>query len=420
MRNLFPGYFEETEEGIKEIWSDCIFAFDANVILNLYRYSDSTRKEFFNIFEKLGDRIWLPNRAAEEYLKGSLKVIGDQEESYDKTCNEIQKLKNRLEANREHPFVKEETLQKVSNVFDELIEELEENKKDHAKLINNDKIKSSVADIFEEKVGDAYSDEELKGIIEEGRSRYERKIPPGYSDGGKQPDSEVTAENCRKFGDLIIWKQVIDKAVKERVNIVLVTDDKKEDWWLKSKGKTVGPRPEMVEEFMSCSGQAFHMYKADRFLVLARENLGEEFGDDVVDEVRSVSKNNEDYSELSAKKDFYQQSQLGYLSERINSIELEKNNIVEEMSFSMSVRDSLRNEISFLDNDVRKSWGERSAEEQSNLVDRFFRVREELEACENRIDEYNNRLSYLQDKLMECYEAMSKLKIKSWSDYDDF
>lgn len=53
----------------------------------------------------------------------------------------------------------------------------------------------------------------------------------------------------RLYGDLIVWKQVIQKSKKDKINIILVTDDLKEDWWLKINGKTIGPRFELIKEF---------------------------------------------------------------------------------------------------------------------------------------------------------------------------
>jgi len=34
-----------------------------------------------------------------------------------------------------------------------------------------------------------------------------------------------------KFGDLIIWKEMIEKAKAEKRPIIFVTDDGKSDWW---------------------------------------------------------------------------------------------------------------------------------------------------------------------------------------------
>ncbi|WP_220493433.1 PIN-like domain-containing protein [Pseudoalteromonas sp. SR44-5] len=74
MKDLFPGHFKESQENLREVWDSCVFVFDANILLNLYRYSDATRNEFLSLLEKINDRVWLPHRAAEEYLNNRLSV----------------------------------------------------------------------------------------------------------------------------------------------------------------------------------------------------------------------------------------------------------------------------------------------------------------------------------------------------------
>lgn len=288
MKQLFPGHFKESEESLKAVWQDCIFVFDANILLNLYRYSDSARDEFLNLIEKNQDRVWLPHRAAEEYLNNRLAVIGQQEKSYDETVSSIKSLKASLDNARQHPFVSKRTMKKVESVFIELERELENNKAVHTKRISNDEIKQKISSVFDERVGSPYSEEKLKEIISKGEHRYKQKIPPGFKDSSKSGDGEVFIEKCRKYGDLIVWMQVIDKSKESKKPIVLVTDDKKDDWWERFRGKTVGPRPELVKEFKEETENSFYMYQADKFLELARENLNEKVSDEILEEIREV------------------------------------------------------------------------------------------------------------------------------------
>ncbi|MGZ3645243.1 MAG: hypothetical protein ACXVCM_15485, partial [Ktedonobacteraceae bacterium] len=39
MQELFPGYYRPTKEEFSTMWQQCIFVFDANVLLNIYRYT---------------------------------------------------------------------------------------------------------------------------------------------------------------------------------------------------------------------------------------------------------------------------------------------------------------------------------------------------------------------------------------------
>jgi hypothetical protein len=288
MKDLFPGHFNESEEKLQQLWGSCIFVFDANIILNFYRYSDATRDEFFEFLKKIKNRIWLPHRAAEEYLNNRLSVIYQQECSYDDTVKSINSLKSDLDNARQHPFVSQEAFNEAKKVFKLLCKELSENKQVHTARISNDEIQESISLIFENKVGQPYSEEKLKKMITDGEERYKQKIPPGFKDEAKSGDSEVFTEICRKYGDLIVWNQIIDNSIATKKGVVLVTDDKKEDWWEKFKGKTIGPRPELVKEFKDKTGNNFHMYQADRFLEFARKFLNEQISNEIVKEIREV------------------------------------------------------------------------------------------------------------------------------------
>jgi hypothetical protein len=52
MRNAFPSYYRSSTDELKELWSDATFIFDANVLLDLHRYSKPTRDEFLSVLKK--------------------------------------------------------------------------------------------------------------------------------------------------------------------------------------------------------------------------------------------------------------------------------------------------------------------------------------------------------------------------------
>lgn len=322
MKDIFPGHFKESEKDLKAVWDSCIFIFDANILLNLYRYSDSTRNEFLRILKKINSRTWLPHRAAEEYLNNRLSVIDQQEKSYDDTIKSITNLKSDLDNARQHPFVSLEIMKQAEKVFETLCEELTKNKSTHTKRITNDEIKNSISLIFKNNVGPAYEKEKLEELILDGEERYKQKIPPGFKDSGKSSGSDVFSEKCRKYGDLIVWHQVIDKSIESKKPIVLVTDDKKEDWWEKFKGKTIGPRPELVKEFKDKTDNTFYMYQADRFLELARENLDESVSNEIVEEIREVRRRDKIAYHKNVEMEYMQnrKAQIEQLMHQSNAI----------------------------------------------------------------------------------------------------
>ncbi|MCY9160064.1 PIN-like domain-containing protein [Bacillus atrophaeus] len=79
--------------------------------------------------------------------------------------------------------------------------------------------------------------------MKEGELRYRYKLPPGYED--------ATKDGIDKFGDLIFWKQILNKSSNiENKYIILVTSDVKPDWFQKNKkNEVVSPREELLSEF---------------------------------------------------------------------------------------------------------------------------------------------------------------------------
>ena len=92
------------------MWRLCIFAFDANMLLNIYRYTPETQGKFFAILERLKDRVWIPHQAAYEYFKRREGVIADQLKVYEEVAgklDDLEKLAKQLEEKyRRHPSMK--------------------------------------------------------------------------------------------------------------------------------------------------------------------------------------------------------------------------------------------------------------------------------------------------------------------------
>lgn len=122
--------------------------------------------------------------------------------------------------------------------------------------------------IFEKRIGNCYSQEELDSLLENAHNRFDLNIPPGYKDKNK---SEIVSYNgvtyLKKYGDLILWYQILDKACEESITkVVFITDDHKEDWWYRIGGKTIGPRAELKNEMLRISQADFFMFNSNSFL----------------------------------------------------------------------------------------------------------------------------------------------------------
>jgi hypothetical protein len=84
MKNNFLGYYEPTKEQTDTSWETGVFAFDANTLLNLYRYTEETRKDFLSALHALKNRIYLPYQSAVEYHRSRRSLIESNLNAYQK------------------------------------------------------------------------------------------------------------------------------------------------------------------------------------------------------------------------------------------------------------------------------------------------------------------------------------------------
>lgn len=250
MRASFPGHFRPTTGEFNTLWAACIFAVDANVLLNLYRYSQVTRQELEKALDAVKDRLFIPHQAAKEFLKNRLGVTTGQAEEYTRAVKVIRDLKETLSNRKRHPFLPDAELPKFVNLADELCQQLETQKSTLLDRLTVDEILDFVEKTFSGKTGDPFDDETLSKLVHDGNVRYQNEVPPGYRDGKK----DASGDQYRRYGDLIVWKQLMKKAKDSSKPMIFITDDKKDDWWLEQYGRTISPRPELVEEFIHQTG----------------------------------------------------------------------------------------------------------------------------------------------------------------------
>lgn len=279
MKKTFYAYFRKSDKELSELWENAFFAVDANVLLNLYRYSDETRKALLDALSNKGKNLFLPHQVGLEFVKNRFKIIDEQARKYDSTISDVKKLEETLKAKREHPFISQYKLDKFLKASTELIEELEEAKNNLPKIELGGTLLDEVSQLFEGKTG-APLTENWDAFVKDANSRYEREIPPGYKD--------ATKGGARQYGDLIIWKQLIAFAKEKKRAVIFITDDRKEDWWIIHSGKTICARPELLDEFKKETQQDFLMYTVERFLEFGAKLRQEKIDPDVIEEVKDT------------------------------------------------------------------------------------------------------------------------------------
>lgn len=142
-----------------------------------------------------------------------------------------------------------------------------------------------ITKLFDTKIGNGFSKEDLKKFYAEGKDRYADFIPPGFSD----QEAKKKKGDRHIYGDLLIWKELIQFTKQEKKPLIFVTDDRKEDWWTIENGKTIRPREELVKEFHDSTGIRILIYNADTFLKFAKERkLIPRIKESTIKEVNSI------------------------------------------------------------------------------------------------------------------------------------
>lgn len=295
--------YNMTPQRESELWSKALFIFDTSSICKLYDLTEDTKKTMVDVLKRIQERIWIPAQVMYEYLKNRDKVIMNpirdsyQDPSELKNCRLPEWLTKFLEQHEEkdfHPFLDTEAYNVLSaknNQFAELIKEIKQIFKEQYQKrkteIETVKDHDIILDTFNSfNIGELFSMSHIMEIVREGELRYKNRIPPGYMDEAEKKGTQI-------YGDLIIWKEVLQYAEEQHKDVIFICDDVKEDWYIKSpKGNTHDtPRHELIKEFVDRVGTDFWMYPLRQFI----NKLQQEFKTDAtlplftdLDAVRSV------------------------------------------------------------------------------------------------------------------------------------
>ncbi len=316
MKILLKTYQEISETDFEELWNKAVFIFDANVILDLYRLPEDARKDLLKILENeiLKTRIWLPFQAMLEFITNRLDAISDQKNKFYKVRSilegsikkieeihgELVKNLDDLQLKKRHSVINpdnhidKDLFKDAIHKLSKFISELDKLEKEQVDVNDTDPLQKRVLKIFEKCVGLGFSKEKLDEIYKEGEQRYKDERPPGYKDTSKNgfvmfEDKKIV----RKYGDLIIWKEIINKAVDENLEfIVMVTGDVKDDWWESKRGRKIGPRFELRNEiyFGAPSVKLFHMYDTANFMSHASKYLNIQVKEESINETKNLEK----------------------------------------------------------------------------------------------------------------------------------
>ncbi|MDQ3726309.1 MAG: PIN-like domain-containing protein [Actinomycetota bacterium] len=273
MRDLFPGWVPPDEKTLGQYWNEATFAVDTSVLLDLYRFSEETRKGLLKALRSFEERLWIPHQVALEFHRNRFGVLLDQREAEGKLLQELDEIQAELDkqlsqrlrgAGRRDLAPLREA---IESAFDELRLKLQEAEKEHTKglgeSMQEDPIYDEVVTLCEGRVGKAFDEESHAEVIADAKDRFKDEVPPGYLDAEK--------DEAHRYGDVILWHQLCKKASETKRPVVLVADDQKTDWVWEERGKALGSRPELVAEMKRRAGVGFHLYTPSRLLQVWEE-----------------------------------------------------------------------------------------------------------------------------------------------------
>lgn len=354
---IFREFFHKESIDFKKLELDTLIVFDTNTLLNIYRYSNDTRQKLIEAMREIQDNIWIPNQVMLEFNLNRQELLANliiEKENVPKELSS--KFKNFY--NESENFINQIKIKSVdaSNMKKQLLEdfkaELSNLEEVFAKKTNDilsivdltEDLAIEFGEIFSKRIGGFYTQQQLDRITSNALERFELNIPPGYKDGGKSENvsyNGVTYE--KKYGDLIIWNQIMDRAKDSVIKkIVFVTDDNKTDWWFKVKGKTIGPRAELKNELLRNSEADLHMINSNQFLRHFTENKS-----NLIDEEQEKIFNENDINldNQSILADSINISHLNKNFDAVNAFEVLKN--IEKIS---KINNLIDKEIQIVEN----------------------------------------------------------------------
>lgn len=324
MKERFPGWYPRSTDELGAIWENALFVPDANVLLHCVRHPAKVRDELLRVFTVLKTSLWIPHQVGLEFHRNRLDVEFGAEDMYRKLTSEYDTILNqareKLRQMRAHPLIDiDAEIAAVDDFLTGFRGRMDAAAGQHPKG-DIEAAVTRLTDLLEGHVGEKWSADRLAALKREGEDRYARKVPPGYKDAKKDGDGD-------KFGDLIIWRDMMEKARADEKPIIFISDDVKEDWWWLHRGRKLGPRPELVEEFKAVSGQEFHIYEFMNFLRVAGDRHQEI--KETVDVVAQSLLGDE-----RARKRQQEAQDADALRHRISDLEDERERVVQTLSGS--------------------------------------------------------------------------------------
>lgn len=292
VEEMFPEFHQEkiSKDDLRSEKNNLIVV-DTNFLLQILELPVDIASKYIASLKELKNNLYIPYLVALEFhfnkstkkknksrnAKLYISRIEEKIEELQGNISDIELLKmesnnqelDRLKGNLD--LFKKDFLDKVNSFVQNEITDKE------------DKLYKEVLKIISDSVGEVYDQEWIDDVEKEGESRFEEQIPPGYNDvekNGIRKYNGITYQ--RKFGDLIIWKDILKKSSDTSYNdkVIFITNDgesaKKNDLIYKTSNMKVGPSIYLMNELNLLSNKKLYILSNTKFVSMINELSSEE------------------------------------------------------------------------------------------------------------------------------------------------
>jgi predicted nucleic acid-binding protein len=265
----FRGYRIPDEAEMERALRDALVVVDANVLLNLYRYHDTTRDDLLDLLDRIGDRLFVPHQVLREFWRNRLHVLARRDAGRDQAVAAFaEQRRATLDAivtwarsTAVEAAVRDELVGRVDVLHKQLSEGVLGRTPEPVDVVGGamgEPVIVRLEPLLDGRTGRYPGPEVWAEQVAEGRARVARSEPPGYLDADKadSPYPEGPA------GDYLVWRQSVEQARQRGLDLLFVTGDEKADWWWRHGPELLGPRQELVAEFArDCGGRQLYMMR---------------------------------------------------------------------------------------------------------------------------------------------------------------
>lgn len=243
-----------------------LFVLDSSAILDIYKHDQAYSYNLLKAYQVYFENLWIPKQVKKEVEKNHYCVKESRKKEIEKLPQNIKRALSKLESSilscmknpKKYNYPGTVKLENdISSKISELEKIVDEYKceidtfpeEDQPDVINNllRELEQS------NKIGEGYDKFDKLNIYIEGNVRHGLGIPPGFEDAKLKDKKDPNG--IQKFGDLIIWKEILDKVSSEKTSLLFITSDVKEDWWkLNNDNKIEDKHPMLNLEFEKRTG----------------------------------------------------------------------------------------------------------------------------------------------------------------------